>query len=71
MSENKQIKDSKEEDAKLSHRKHQLHNLMELIETVQAELQTAINHNKTLNKRKGDLQGEFSTYDLRLQSILK
>lgn len=44
---------------------------MELIESVQGELQTAINHNKLLNKRKGELEGELNTYDLRLQSILK
>lgn len=62
---------SQQDDQKLIYRKQQLHNLMELIESVQGELQTAINHNKLLNKRKGELEGELNTYDLRLQSILK
>lgn len=59
------------EDPKLAHRKQQLHNIMELIESVQEEVRTAVNHNSMLTKRKNELESEMSTYDMRLQSILK
>ena len=59
------------EDPKLAHRKQQLHNIMELIESVQEEVRTAVNHNSMLSKRKNELESEMSTYDMRLQSILK
>ena len=59
------------EDPKLAHRKQQLHNIMELIEIVQEEVRTAVNHNSMLTKRKNELESEMSTYDMRLQSILK
>lgn len=30
-----------------------------------------MSHNKVLSKRKSELESELSTYDMRLQSILK
>ena len=39
-------------DKLMEHRKQQLSNLMQLIESVQEEVRTAISHNTLLNKRK-------------------
>lgn len=71
MSEKASTHPHNKDNDKLQHRKQQLLNILSLIESVQSELQTAISHNKVLNKKKSDLEEELITYDIRLKSILK